>query len=63
MTMSASKTLIRYLGPSEVYFWLSNQNSWKHFVVAAQITDCRQLMDEQKPAVRENPGCSDIHGI
>src|SRR3979490_485765 len=38
MTMSASKTLIRYLGPSEAYFWLSNQNSWKHFVVAAQIT-------------------------
>jgi hypothetical protein len=30
--------LIRYLGPSEAYFWLSNQNSWKHFVVAAQIT-------------------------
>src|ERR1700720_2759508 len=38
MTMSASETLIRYLGPSEAYFWLSNQNSWKHFVVAAQIT-------------------------
>src|SRR4030081_1871692 len=38
MTMSASKTLIHYLGPSEAYFWLSNQNSWKHFVVAAQIT-------------------------
>lgn len=34
---SASGTLIRYLGPSEAYFWLSNQNSWKHFVVAAQI--------------------------
>jgi hypothetical protein len=32
------ETLIRYLGPSEAYFWLSNQNSWKHFVVAAQIT-------------------------
>jgi condensation domain-containing protein/phthiocerol/phthiodiolone dimycocerosyl transferase-like enzyme len=38
MTISASETLIRYLGPSETYFWLSNQNSWKHFVVAAQIT-------------------------
>ena len=38
MTISASETLIRYLGPSEAYFWLSNQNSWKHFVVAAQIT-------------------------
>src|SRR6478736_6296119 len=38
MTTSASETLIRYLGPSETYFWLSNQNSWKHFVVAAQIT-------------------------
>jgi hypothetical protein len=38
MTISASEKLIRYLGPSEAYFWLSNQNSWKHFVVAAQIT-------------------------
>jgi len=38
MTIFASETLIRYLGPSETYFWLSNQNSWKHFVVAAQIT-------------------------
>jgi Condensation domain len=38
LTISASETLIRYLGPSEAYFWLSNQNSWKHFVVAAQIT-------------------------
>jgi hypothetical protein len=38
MTTSASKTPIRYLGSSETYFWLSNQNSWKHFVVAAQIT-------------------------
>src|SRR5260370_36086911 len=37
LTISASETLIRYLGPSEAYFWLSNQNSWKHFVVAAQI--------------------------
>jgi len=35
MTISASETLIRCLGPSEAYFWLSNQNSWKHFVVAA----------------------------
>jgi hypothetical protein len=24
---------------------------------------CRQLMNEQKPAVSENPGCSDIHGV
>jgi hypothetical protein len=38
MTISASEPLIRYLGPSEAYFWLSNQNSWKHFVVAAQIS-------------------------
>jgi Condensation domain/Phthiocerol/phthiodiolone dimycocerosyl transferase C-terminus len=38
MTLSASETQVRYLGPSETYFWLSNQNSWKHFVVAAQIT-------------------------
>jgi hypothetical protein len=38
MTLSASETLIRYLGSSEAYFWLSNQNSWKHFVAAAQLT-------------------------
>src|ERR1700704_1884665 len=38
MTISASETLLRYLGPSEAYFWVKNQNSWKHFVVAAQIT-------------------------
>jgi hypothetical protein len=36
--LTASEVLVRYLGPSEVYFWLSNQNSWKHFVVAARIT-------------------------
>jgi Condensation domain len=38
MTTSASERLIRYLGPSETYFWLSNQHSWKHFVVAGQIS-------------------------
>jgi hypothetical protein len=38
LIISAPETLLRYLGPSEAYFWLSNQNSWKHFVVAAQIT-------------------------
>jgi hypothetical protein len=42
--ISASETLIRYLGPSEAYFWLSNQNSWKHFVVAAQITGGTTLL-------------------
>src|SRR5258708_23239633 len=36
--MSESEKLVRYVGPSEAYFWLSNQNSWKHFVVAAEIT-------------------------
>src|SRR5260370_4981139 len=38
MTISASETLVRDVGPSDAYFWLSNENSWKHFVVAAQIT-------------------------
>jgi hypothetical protein len=28
---------LRLLGPSEQYFWLSNQNSAKHFVIAAEI--------------------------
>jgi hypothetical protein len=28
----------RPLGPSEQYFWFSNQNSAKHFVIAAEIT-------------------------
>jgi Condensation domain len=29
--------ILRPLGPSEQYFWLSNQNSAKHFVIAAEI--------------------------
>jgi hypothetical protein len=29
---------LRPLGPSEQYFWFSNQNSAKHFVIAAEIT-------------------------
>ncbi len=37
MAISASRYLLRPLGPSEQYFWLSNQNSSKHFVFAAQI--------------------------
>ena len=28
---------LRPLGPFEQYFWLSNQNSAKHFVIAAEI--------------------------
>src|SRR5260370_5677763 len=28
---------LRPLGPSEQYFWLSDQNSAKHFVIAAEI--------------------------
>jgi Condensation domain len=38
MTTLTSEKSVGYLGPSEAYFWLSNQNSWKHFVLAAQIT-------------------------
>jgi hypothetical protein len=38
MITSASKARVRYPGPCESCFWLSNQNSRKYFVVAAQIT-------------------------
>ena len=38
MTTSIPEKMVRYLGPGETYFWLSNQNSWKHFVLAAQVT-------------------------
>jgi hypothetical protein len=38
MTRLIAKIMTRYLGPSEGYFWLGNQSSWKHFVIAAQIT-------------------------
>jgi hypothetical protein len=44
MTISASETLIRYLGPSEAYFWLSNQNSWKHFVVQPRLKEKQRLL-------------------
>jgi hypothetical protein len=37
MTASITRSFLRPLGPSEQYFWLSNQNSAKHFVVAAEI--------------------------
>ncbi len=37
MTTSATLDILRPLGPSEQYFWLSNQNSAKHFVFAAEI--------------------------
>src|ERR1700687_3317654 len=37
MTTLTLEKSVRYLGPSEAYFWFSNQNSWKHFVLAAQI--------------------------
>jgi hypothetical protein len=37
MTTSITRSFLRPLGPSEQYFWLSNQNSAKHFVIAAEI--------------------------
>jgi len=38
MSKSITRNFLRPLGPSEQYFWLSNQNSAKHFVLAAEIT-------------------------
>ena len=37
MLKKPPENALRVLGPSERYFWLSNQTSPKHFVVAAQI--------------------------
>jgi Condensation domain len=37
METSHTNNFLRPLGPSEHYFWLSNQNSAKHFVIAAEI--------------------------
>ena len=37
MLKNSPENALRVLGPSEHYFWLSNQTSPKHFVVAAQI--------------------------
>jgi Condensation domain len=37
MAASSSGNFLRPLGPGEQYFWLSNQNSAKHFVIAAEI--------------------------
>jgi len=37
MLKKSPENALRVLGPSEHYFWLSNQTSPKHFVVAAQI--------------------------
>jgi hypothetical protein len=37
MLKKTPENALRVLGPSEHYFWLSNQTSPKHFVVAAQI--------------------------
>jgi NRPS condensation-like uncharacterized protein len=37
MATSHTNNFLRPLGPSEHYFWLSNQNSAKHFVIAAEI--------------------------
>jgi hypothetical protein len=37
MTTSITGKFLRPLGPGEQYFWLSNQNSAKHFVIAAEI--------------------------
>lgn len=36
-TTRLANTTLRTLGPSEHYFWLSNQNAPKHFVLAAHI--------------------------
>jgi hypothetical protein len=37
MATSSTRNFLRPLGPSEQYFWLSDQNSAKHFVIAAEI--------------------------
>jgi len=37
MATSFTRNCLRPLGPSEQYFWLSDQNSAKHFVIAAEI--------------------------
>jgi hypothetical protein len=37
MATSFTSNFLRPLGPSEQYFWLSDQNSAKHFVIAAEI--------------------------
>ena len=37
MTTSITGNFLRPLGPSEQYFWLRNQNSAKHFLIAAEI--------------------------
>jgi hypothetical protein len=37
VTAPLVETFLRPLGPSEQYFWLSNQNSAKHFVLAAEV--------------------------
>jgi hypothetical protein len=37
MAESVTGNNLRPLGPSEHYFWISNQNSAKHFVIAAEI--------------------------
>jgi hypothetical protein len=37
MATSFTRNCLRSLGPLEQYFWLSNQNSAKHFVTAAEI--------------------------
>jgi len=38
MGTALTDNCLRPLGPSEQYFWFSNQNSAKHFVIAAEIT-------------------------
>jgi hypothetical protein len=37
MVTSSTRRLLRPLGPGEQYFWLSDQNSPKNFVIAAEI--------------------------
>jgi hypothetical protein len=39
MATSFTGNCLRPLEPSEQYFWLSNRNSAKHFVIAAEIVE------------------------
>lgn len=47
MLEKVPETALRVLGPSEHYFWLSNQTSPKHFVVAAQVAGFTQTTSWQ----------------
>jgi len=41
--LNSSQPSLRYLGPGEAYFWLSHQNSAKHFVLAAEISGATSI--------------------